>query len=188
MFKNDSNQILTERFMLRLICEDDLLDVWSNVSRPEISRDMSWDPHVDPNETKSLIERLKSDCLLDRGYTWSVRTKISGEFCGIFSLISIQRRHRALTYNRAELAYWCALNWQRRGVMTEAGISVISHAFSNLEINRIVVSHHIGNIGSECLIKRWGFTLIGKERQAFCKNGRWIDTNYYELLQSDFVT
>lgn len=188
MGKPVSQELLTERFVLRPICKADLPDVWPHVSDPEISRDMSWAPHSGPDETVSFLKRLESDRALDRGYTWSIRTKSHGDFCGIFSLIAIQRTHRALTYDRAELAYWCARNWQKLGVMTEVGRCVMSYAFANLGINRIVVSHHIGNVASERLIQKWGFKCIGRERQAFRKDGRWIDTCYYELLKSDFTT
>jgi len=188
MEKSGNEEILTERYVLRPIRADDLPDIWPHVSDPEISRDMSWAPHSDPDETLCFLKRLESDRASDRGYTWTIRTKTHGDFCGIFSLIAVQRSHRALTYDRAELAYWCARRWQRCGVMSEVGTVVISHAFANLGINRLVVSHHVGNVASERLIQKLGFTCIGRERQAFRKNGRWIDTRYYELLRSDFST
>lgn len=182
----ETAEIFTDRFMIRPISISNLEDLWPHVSDPEICRDMSWEAHVSRDETASLLARLVEDWVSDRGYTWAITHKESQEFCGIFSLIAVTRQHRALTYDRAELAYWCSRSWQNRGVMSEVAKCVIGFAFSYLDINRLVVSHHVGNIPSQRLIEKLGFRLIGCEHQVFQKAGRWIDTMFYELLREDF--
>jgi RimJ/RimL family protein N-acetyltransferase len=109
-----------------------------------------------------------------------------GEFCGIFSIINILRSHRALRYDRGELAYWCSPEHQLKGIMTEAGRSVVEFAFTKLGLNRLVVGHHLNNSPSQKLIERLGFTPIGIEHQAFIKDGHWIDIRTYELLARDY--
>jgi ribosomal-protein-alanine N-acetyltransferase len=174
----------TDRLQLRLLTNADLEAVWPGVSDPEVSENMSWSAHRNKEETRIFLERIETDFAAGKGITWAVRT--AGEFCGIFSIISILRRHRALRYDRGELAYWCLPKHQGKGIMSEAGRSVIAYAFGPLGLNRLVVAHHLENVASRKLIERLGFRAIGTEHEAFMKNGRWIDTKIYELLAKDY--
>ena len=126
----------------------------------------------------------ETDLASGRSITWAIRSK--GEVCGIFSIINILRFHRALRYDRGELAYWCATRHQGKGLMSEAGRCVIEFAFGKLGLNRLVVAHHLENLPSQRLIERLGFTLIGLEHEAFMKHGRWIDLKTYELLSHQY--
>ena len=171
----------TPRLVLRSISLKDVDDLWPHVSDPDTCRYMSWHPHKDKTETKMFVERVISEMDEDKSYTWTIF--FHDEFCGIISLIGILRKHRALTYDRAELAYWLGKRFQHKGIMTEAGQRIIEFAFKELGIHRLVVSHVPQNNSSKRLIKRWNFKYIGTEREAFNKNGQWFDHNLYELLE-----
>ena len=116
--------------------------------------------------------------------TWAVFK--DGSFCGIFSLIGLVRTHRALTYNKAELAYWISRQHQRQGIMTEAGRRVLEFAFAELKLHKLVVSHFSTNLASENLIKRLGFRYVGEQREEFQKDDQWHNHKLYELLDSEF--
>jgi len=173
----------TERLFLRPISVNDLEDVFPNVTDPEIARHMSWEPHKSKHETKLFLERLQKEMHDERTYTWSIFIK--DKFCGIVSLISVLRKHRALTYDRAELAYWVARDFHNQGIMTEACKSVVDFAFTNLNLHRLTVSHATANKASEALINKLNFRYIGEEREAFKKNGSWLNHKLYELLKQD---
>lgn len=178
-----SLELDTERLRLRPISLDELEDVFENTRDPEISKYMSWDPHTDIEQTRAFIERLTQEIADEKTYTWSIF--MDNEFCGIVSLLAITRQHRALTYNRAELAYWVSQKHQRKGIMTEACTEVVAYAFAEMGLRRLVVSHVSGNLASENLIKRLGFRYIGEEHQAFCKNGTWYNHKLYELIRPE---
>lgn len=118
-----------------------------------------------------------------RGLTWTIWE--SSSFCGIISLINIQRTHRSLTYDCGELAYWLGPHCRGRGYMSEAGQAVIDHAFEELGLHRLEVGHHTVNSASEKAIKAWGFRYIGEKRHAFMKEGVWHDARFYDLLITD---
>lgn len=158
-------------------------DLWPHVSDPRICRLMSWHPHQNLSETRSLIERLERDRREGRSYTWSIFKET--QFCGIISLINVQRQHRALTYDCAELAYWLGLAFQGQRVMSEAGRRVITFAFNELQMHRLEVGHFSTNAASERIIKRWGFRYIGEKRHAFMKDAVWHDAKFYDFLVSD---
>src|SRR5438067_5088390 len=113
----------TERLVLRPLTLDDVDLLWPDISDPEISSQMAWEVHTERSQT---IEFLKNEVVrreAGKGITWAVFK--DGSFCGIFSLIGLVLRHRALTYNKAELAYWLSRKYQRQGIMTEAGHRVL---------------------------------------------------------------
>jgi len=176
--------LATTRLQLTPLTIRDLEAVWPSVSDPTVSEHMSWNTHTDKEETLRFLERIESDLVSEKAITWGVRSR--DEFCGIFSIINILRSHRALRYDRGELAYWCSPEHQLKGIMTEAGRSVIEFAFIKLGLNRLVVGHHLNNVASQKLIERLGFKPIGIEHQAFIKDGPWIDIRTYELLARDY--
>ncbi len=179
----DKYLLETTRLILRPIVFEDVEYVWPYVSDLDISKYMSWNPHKDKSETKTFLERIINDMKEGKSYTWAIIYE--NNFSGIISLISILKKHRALTYNRAELAYWLGKKFQHKGIMTEAGKKIIDFSFSELGINRLIVSHVSQNNSSKRLIKRWNFKYIGTEREAFNKNGQWFDHSLYELLKND---
>ncbi len=173
----------TERLFLRPISVEDIDDIYPHVTDPEIAKHMSWKPHKNKDQTLEFLERLQIEMKNDKTYTWSIF--INDKFCGIVSLLSILRKHRALTYDRAELAYWVGREFHKKGIMTEACKRVIDFAFDDLKLHRITVSHSSENEASEALIKKLNFRYIGEEQEAFQKNGAWLNHKLYELLEKD---
>ena len=175
----------TERLTLRPIAKTDAELLWPHVSDPEISQDMSWEAHQHLSETQEFIDSTLKSMEQGRTITWCIF--LDGEFCGLFSLIAILKKHRALTYNRAELAYWAARAFQGKGIMTEAGLKVVEFAFTELGLNKLVVGHHDNNRNSEALILRLGFHYHYTEEEVFMKNGSWITCKFYELKAKEYL-
>jgi len=174
----------TGRLVLRPLTLDDVDLLWPDVSDPEISRQMAWEAHTDRSHTAAFLKNEVARCETGKGITWAILK--DGSFCGIVSLIGLMRTHRALTYNKAELAYWNGRRHQRQGIMTEAGQRVIQFAFGELKLHKLLVSHFSGNLASEKTISRLGFRYVGEQRQEFQKGGLWHNHKLYELLESEF--
>lgn len=175
----------TDRLYLRPITVDDVDLIWPYVSDPELPRYMSWDAHKNKAETRQFLERIQDEMENGKSIHWAIF--IDGQFCGLISLIAVIRQHRALIYDKAELAYWLARDFRKRGIMTEAGEKVIGFAFQELGFHRLTVSHVAQNKASERLIRKWGFRYIGEEREAFQKHGTWVNHKLYELLEKDYT-
>ena len=174
----------TERLVLRPLTIDDVDLLWPDISDPEISRHMAWEAHTQKSQTIDFLKNEVARREAAKGITWAVF--MDGSFCGIFSLIGLVLRHRALTYNKAELAYWISRRYQRQGIMTEAGRRVLQFAFGELKLHKLVVSHFSDNAASENLIRRLGFRYVGEQREEFQKAGVWHNHKLYELLESEF--
>jgi RimJ/RimL family protein N-acetyltransferase len=182
---NVMNYILyTERLTLDILKESDAIELWPYLSDPTISELMAWDAHKNIEETKLFLEGVTKSFEQGTAITWGIR--LEGKIIGVFSIISIKRKHRSLIFNKAELAYWLGREFQGNGYMTEVGWKILEFSFNNLGLNKIYVGHHEGNKGSEGLITRLKFVFSHIEKEAFMKNGKWINVYYYEMLKKEY--
>ncbi len=173
----------TPRLELRPIAEHDAEAIWPYVSDPEISRYMSWDPHETIEQTRAFTTDVVRRMGEGTTIAWAVIERETGKVCGLVSLIAIMRVHRALRYDKAELAYWIGPPFQGRGYAVEACRAVLDYAFGQMGLNKITVAHDLENLASRALIARLGFREVGIEYRHFNKGGRWIDHVIYEMLR-----
>jgi ribosomal-protein-alanine N-acetyltransferase len=178
-------ELTTPRLRLRRLLPSDAASMWPDMADPEISRWMAWDAHRDPQQTEAFIAYEQARWEAGRGVTFAVLEK--DRFCGIVSLIGLTRIHRALTYNRAELAYWLGRAHRGQGLATEAGTVVLRFGFGPLGLHKVHVGHFGANAASQALIERLGFRHVGIQRQEFCKDGVWHDHHLYEMLDKEFA-
>ncbi len=75
----------------------------------------------------------------------------------------------------ATLGYGLAAKKQGQGLMTEAGTRLITYAFEDLNLHRIMASHIPQNQRSANVLKRLGFEIEGTARKYLFINGRWQD-------------
>lgn len=176
--------LATERLSLRPLELGDVGLLWPDVSDPEISRYMAWSAHTDKSQTVEFLKAEEARRKTGRGITWAIFK--DDTFCGIVSLIDLVHRHRALTYNRAELAYWLGRGHRGQGIMTEALQRVIAFSFQELALHKLRVGHFSDNLASERLIERLGFRHVGEQVAEFQKEGVWHNHKLYELLNREF--
>ncbi len=176
--------IRTPRLVLRPLEPDDAEAIWPHAADPEVSRYMAWAPHEDITRTRSFVQAEILRTQERRGATWAIISQ--GQFCGIISLISLVRRHRDLTYDKAELAYWLGRAHQGQGIMAEAARHVMAFAFNGLDLHKLWVGHFGPNDASRRLIERLGFRFVGTQEQEFCKDGIWYDHLLYEVLADEW--
>ncbi len=179
--------IETERLILSLVETDDADQLFPSMANPKVSIDMSWKPHKTVNDTLEFIRSVQAGFLNEKSVTWCIRLRNDlKKIIGIFSIISISRKHRELIYNKAELAYWIVPSYHGNGYMTESGKAAIIFGFEKLQLNKFFVAHHLNNENSKRLILKLNFTFTHIEKQAFMKNNIWIDVAHYELLKSQY--
>ncbi len=76
--------------------------------------------------------------------------------------------------------------------MTEACRLAVRHAFVPVEdgglgLPRVSILHAEGNVGSQRVIERNGFTRTGRERAAATlRDGKVVDHLVYDLLATEF--
>jgi RimJ/RimL family protein N-acetyltransferase len=177
-------ELTTPRLRLRPLVPSDAASMWPDMSDPEVSRWMAWDAHREPKQTEAFVAHEVARREAGSGVTFAVLE--NDGFRGIVSLIGLMHTHRALTYNRAELAYWLGRAHRGRGLATEAGTAVLRFGFGTLGLHKVHVGHFGANAASRALIQRLGFRHVGIQRQEFSKDGVWHDQHLYEMLDEEF--
>lgn len=84
------------------------------------------------------------------------------------------------------IGYWLANDYQGRGIMTRAVRALINFAFNEYELNRIDIRAASGNIKSQAIPKRLGFTNEGLLRQTEWLYDHFVDHIVYGLLKSEW--
>lgn len=96
---------------------------------------------------------------------------------GVISYMKVNWRHR-----RTVLGYWLDADHQGGGLMTAAVSSMVEHAFSAWELNRVEIRAAVENRKSRAIAERLGFEQEGLLRQADLVDGRGLDTVVYAML------
>lgn len=91
------------------------------------------------------------------------------------------------TINRkTEIGYWLSENYQKKGIMTRACRSVINYAFTELNMNRILLRAATGNKKSQLVAERLGFRQEGIEREGELHTRGYVDLVLYGVLRSEW--
>jgi ribosomal-protein-serine acetyltransferase len=85
-----------------------------------------------------------------------------------------------------EIGFWLGEHATGRGVMSRAVRAMLGLAFDDLQINRVVLNAEVSNSRSRALAERLGFTLEGIRRQAWLKQGGYIDMASYAMLAEEW--
>ncbi|KAI0122449.1 acyl-CoA N-acyltransferase [Daldinia grandis] len=94
--------------------------------------------------------------------------------------------HQDIEYRTWEIGYWVGKEFWGKGIATSALKGFSAWAFKQFpELIRIEAGVFIGNIASEKVLERAGYTKEGIRRQAICKKGRIIDQATYSLIRDD---
>src|SRR5690606_2261601 len=86
----------------------------------------------------------------------------------------------------AQLGYWVGAPYVRRGYGAAAVKALSAHAFETIDLNRLVAACQPGNIASQKLLERCGFTREGLARDYLMINGQWRDHYIYAQTAGDY--
>lgn len=87
----------------------------------------------------------------------------------------------------AELGYWLAEDFWRKGVMTKAVQMICKEAFASFDIVRIFAEPFADNAGSRGVLEKAGFTYEGTMRNGIYKNGEIHSYCMYSILREEFT-
>lgn len=103
------------------------------------------------------------------------------EFVGMTGISDIDE------YNKnCSMGYWISKNQRRKGYITQAAKKVIEFAFKELKLHKINVSAFSYNEGSNKVLEKQGFRLVGTKKENVYRYNKYYDENIYELLSEDY--
>jgi len=87
---------------------------------------------------------------------------------------------------KTEIGYWISEFYQHKGIITRSCKRLIEYAFDELKMNRIQLKAATGNVKSQAVAERLGFTCEGIERQGELHTRGFVDLVVFGLLKKDW--
>jgi ribosomal-protein-alanine N-acetyltransferase len=171
----------TERLILRPFALDDVPEVTRLVSDRRIADTTLNIPHpYDEGIAAAWIGTHAEVAERGDGLTLAVTDRDAGNVVGAVGL-GISQAHR-----RAELGYWIAVAQWGRGFATEASRAVLDHAFTALDLARVVAHCLTRNEGSWRVMEKLGMQREGRLRAHVVKWDVREDIWLYGILREEW--
>ncbi|WP_113930068.1 GNAT family protein [Bacillus sp. P14.5] len=142
-----------------------------------------WLPWLDgtksPEDTKEFIQYSLKNYAQQKSLTALILFK--GEIAGTAGFNQIDRSNGI-----AYIGYWLGQGFQGLGIMTRVVESLIDHAFSELEMNKVEIRAAVENRKSRGIPERLGFVKEGRIRCAEKLYGKYVDHEVYGLLLEEW--
>jgi len=149
-------------------------------SLPELLGWMIWakdDPTVQDNEIlarKRHIDFLKRDDIM----LWAFDRANPEHMIAGTGLHRFDWKTRIF-----EIGYWVRTPETGKGYAQEVTNALIRYAFNALSANKVTICHAEGNIGSQRVIEKLGFTKEGtRQKNELLPNGQLVDEHIYARL------
>jgi ribosomal-protein-alanine N-acetyltransferase len=157
----------------------DAEDVMRIFGDPEVTRFYDLETFGDIAQAAALIERIQERHELGTAVRWGIARQADDRVIGTCGYHFDQDPHRA------EIGYDLAQAFWRQGIMTEALAAMLAHGFEDLGLNRIAALVLPGNVASDRLLRRLGFSEEGTLREYAYFRGRFHDLRCYSLLKRE---
>lgn len=104
---------------------------------------------------------------------------VKGTCIGAFGLIPQTDIHRC----NIEIGYWIGEAYWGQGIVSEVVRFMIKYTFEQFDVARIYAGVFEGNIGSQAVLKKAGFTFESTIPKGVIKNGVLLDEHIYSILR-----
>ncbi|MBQ9005790.1 MAG: GNAT family N-acetyltransferase [Atopobiaceae bacterium] len=177
-----TQSVSTDRLILRAFTSQDVEPAYRNwCNDAEVSHFLTWQPHSNEDETRSIIESWIHSYCDPASYQWAIELRDIEEPVGSISVVSIDE-----TVGAMEIGYCLGKRWWHDGLMTEALSAVVSYLFAHTDVNRICAKHDVRNPRSGHVMKACGLSFEGTLRQAALCNVGLSDVSVYSILRSEW--
>lgn len=173
--------INTNRLSLRWISAEDVDDVYTIYSDPEVMRYWSTPPLADRNAASKLVSEIHESFKRRELLKWGIALRKDDTLIGSVTLF-----HPDFTHRRAEIGYALGRAHWGQGYMQETLKAVLTYAFEVLEFHRIEADVDPRNVASIRTLERLGFQREGYLRERWQVNGEIQDAIFYGLLRPDW--
>lgn len=157
MSERDIHIVLTtQRLTIRQFTEDDVDNLLSLNSDPEVMRYLGRPPTREVMRDEIIPFHLDVYSRLDRLGTWAAESADSGEFLGWFHL----RPGHDGDITNVELGYRLRRATWNRGYATEGSRALIDMGFTELSVRRVYAHTMTTNAKSRHVLQKCGLTLV----------------------------
>ena len=163
------------RLRLRKVCADDAQAIFDNwASDDEVTKYITWNTHKSIDDTNRILGIWLKEYEAEPCYRYGIERKEDGVLMGMIDVVGFRNGNPVIGYASGR-AFW------NNGYMTEALQAVVEELFSD-GYETIVIEAIDENIGSNRVIQKAGFTLVGIEQRPLSRFKPQIVTlNSYRL-------
>ncbi len=172
---------VTDDVALGLLEEADARELHTliEVNRAHLARWLPWAAGQTLDDTLDFIRRTQSQLQENGGFQAAVL--LGGSIVGMAGYVSVDWGNRA-----TRIGYWLDAGHQGRGTMTAAVRSLVDHALSVWQLNRVEIRIAADNRRSRAIAERLGLRQEGTLRQAELIDGRYLDSVVYSMPRADW--
>ena len=169
----------TKRLELIDINQSHLTDYYNIFKDEKVTKYYNMIPFKNEEEAQKYIDWFQSRFKDKLGIRWGIKLKDNKRIIGTAGFNNYQRNHRA------NLGYDLHVDFWNKGYITEALSEILYFGFEMLEINRIEAEVMQGNVASERVLEKLGFTNEGVLRDWMYWNDKHYDMTMFALLRKD---
>ena len=177
----DLQPLKTKRMLLRKLVQDDINDMYTWASDPEVAQYVTWEAHTSIAETQDFIDRTLSRYKHAKLGPWAMVNREDNRMIGLNGFIEWETKH-----SRAELGYVLSKDCWGKGYMTESKKAIVDFGFQHMNLNRIAARCRVPNIGSARVMEKCGMTYEGIMRSVTYTKGAFHDLKLYAITKNDW--
>ncbi|MDP9300980.1 MAG: GNAT family N-acetyltransferase [Actinomycetota bacterium] len=173
----------TERLLLRPFTPADFSALYAYQSRTDVTRYLLWDARTEDQIRQALDTKIRATAIASEGdfLALAAELKETGAVVGDFTLELFSAEHAC-----GELGYIIHPDHHGRGYATEGGRAVLSIAFAELGLHRVIGRLEPRNAASARVLEK-----LGMRREAhFVENeylkGEWQSEAVYAMLDREW--
>ena len=172
----------TERLTLRRVTMNDSQDVFNLRTNMDAMRYLDRPIPRTIAEAEDLIKRIEDGLENNTGIGWAISLKNLSHLIGTIGYHRIEKEN-----SRAEIGYMLLPEYWKQGLMSEAIKVVLNYGFNTMKLHSIEGNINPDNAPSAAILKKFGFVKEAYFKEDFFFNGKFLDTEIYSLLNTQFT-
>lgn len=172
----------TERLYLRQLTHADANAIIGIFGHPEVLRYLDDEPVVTTEAAIALIDWMNGHFEKQEAVRWGITLKGQDAVIGTCGFHFWRK-----DYRRTDIGYDLQPAYWGQGYVTEATHCLVRWCFENLNLHRVQADCTAGNLGSERVLEKVGFTLEGLWRESCFEHERFVDIKQYGLLRREYL-
>ena len=172
----------TERLLLRPFAATDFDALLAIQSHPDVARYLYWDPRNAAEVREALDLKARSTAIVVEGDNISLAAVLhSGAMIGECSLRWLSAEHR-----QAEIGFILHPDHHGQGYATEAAAALLTLAFDELHVHRVIGRLEARNAASARVLERLGMRQEAHMVENEYVKGEWQSEVVYALLDREW--
>ena len=142
----------TERCILRMPEESDLHPIFKLRTDKDVNKYIDRPMPEHPDQALDFIKMIREGILAGKWFYWIISLKKNADLTGIICLYNFSEDKKT-----AETGYELLPEFQGKGIMKEAILTVIDFALKKTGVENIHAYSHKDNLQSKSLLRKTGF-------------------------------